>query len=354
MSFKKNRKKKYLVFGYFGYVTNQLDGQTIKTRNVYKLLKDNCTGPVHYSDTQQFRYGLKPIFQFFKYLVSCDYLVILPCLNNLKTLFPVLYVLSKIFNYQIIHIGIGGWHDKYLKQWPLVRNMLGEVRINLLETEITVERLRSQFKYTNVAVFPNFRFDECLHKSKSGKSCTINLVFMARVNMKKGLDTLADLCGLIFRDSYSNKLTLTIYGPIGSDEDKEYLQKEIVDKYEFVVYGGALSPDRINETLSNYDIFLFPTHYFTEGFPGSILDAYNAGIPVLATAWEHARQFVSDGVTGYVVDFENPVPELYNHIKHLCDSPEKLWKMKLAASNESLKYTPSSAWKILKQYIDHA
>ena len=31
--------KKILVIGYFGYKSNQLDGQTIKTRNVYKLIK---------------------------------------------------------------------------------------------------------------------------------------------------------------------------------------------------------------------------------------------------------------------------------------------------------------------------
>ena len=31
--------KKVLVLGYFGYRSNQLDGQTIKTRNIMRLLQ---------------------------------------------------------------------------------------------------------------------------------------------------------------------------------------------------------------------------------------------------------------------------------------------------------------------------
>ena len=31
---------KVLVLGYFGYQTNQLDGQTVKTRDVYRLAKE--------------------------------------------------------------------------------------------------------------------------------------------------------------------------------------------------------------------------------------------------------------------------------------------------------------------------
>lgn len=41
-----SKKTKVLVLGYFGYMTNQLDGQTVKTRDVYRLAKEqlnDCT-----------------------------------------------------------------------------------------------------------------------------------------------------------------------------------------------------------------------------------------------------------------------------------------------------------------------
>lgn len=34
---------KILVLGYFGYQTNQLDGQTVKTRDLYRLAKEQLT-----------------------------------------------------------------------------------------------------------------------------------------------------------------------------------------------------------------------------------------------------------------------------------------------------------------------
>lgn len=33
-------KRKVLVLGYFGYNTNQLDGQTVKTRHIYTLAEE--------------------------------------------------------------------------------------------------------------------------------------------------------------------------------------------------------------------------------------------------------------------------------------------------------------------------
>lgn len=45
--------KKVLVLGYFGYLTDQLDGQTVKTRDVYRLAKEQLTDcDVEYFDTQ--------------------------------------------------------------------------------------------------------------------------------------------------------------------------------------------------------------------------------------------------------------------------------------------------------------
>lgn len=44
---------KVLVLGYFGNLTNQLDGQTVKTRDVYRLAKEQLTDcDIEYFDTQ--------------------------------------------------------------------------------------------------------------------------------------------------------------------------------------------------------------------------------------------------------------------------------------------------------------
>ena len=41
-----------LVLGYFGNRTNKLDGQTVKTRDVYRLAKEQYGDCVEYFDTE--------------------------------------------------------------------------------------------------------------------------------------------------------------------------------------------------------------------------------------------------------------------------------------------------------------
>ena len=56
---------KVLVLGYFGYNTNQLDGQTVKTRDVFRLVNEQTGGNVDYYDTEDFQYRKLSIFQMF-------------------------------------------------------------------------------------------------------------------------------------------------------------------------------------------------------------------------------------------------------------------------------------------------
>lgn len=93
-----------------------------------------------------------------------------------------------------------------------------------------------------------------------------------------------------------------------------------------------------------------PTHYFTEGLPGSIVDAYISGIPVIVTRWKHATEFVDDGETGFIVPFENGQEELNQKVKILFDFPEILNAMKIKAKNRSYDFSAQHA-KILMRNI---
>ena len=44
------------AIGYFGYNTNQLDGQTVKTRDLYRLISEQSETPVDFYDTEEFQY----------------------------------------------------------------------------------------------------------------------------------------------------------------------------------------------------------------------------------------------------------------------------------------------------------
>jgi len=50
-----------------------------------------------------------------------------------------------------------------------------------------------------------------------------------------------------------------------------------------VRYCGALEPENVMPTMAGYDALVLPTLYDSEGYPGVILEAYGAGIPVIAS-----------------------------------------------------------------------
>ena len=71
-----------------------------------------------------------------------------------------------------------------------------------------------------------------------------------------------------------------------------------------------------------------PTHYYTEGLPGSVVDAYISGIPVIVTEWKHSHEFVDDGYSGYIIHFENGDQQLIEKVMLLESDRELLCKLK--------------------------
>lgn len=345
-------KVKVLVFGYFGYHTHQLDGQTIKTRSIYEMLRTHDELEVRYADTQEFRYSIKAIWIFIVTLLRCDRLIYIPAHNNLKYLFPAIFVIAHLLRFQVIYIAVGGWLPEYLRDLPMHRWLLKRIKGILMENNFASSQLKELYGFRRVSVIPNFRQEpigDFLPRMRE-KDEMLRLVFMARINKMKGLDTIAGVAAKV-KDAYPEiKISIDFYGPINAP-DKLYFEQELIEKYSFIHYKGVLEPDKIVVTLRSYDAMLFPTHYFTEGFPGSILDAYRAGIPVIATHWKYATEFIQENVTGYIVDFGNPILPMFSCIRKLYSDSSLLLRLKEGAYNRSLCYTPDAAWGILKPLI---
>ena len=350
-----NNNKRILVLGAFGYFNGHLDGQTIKTRNTYELIKQNYKGKVDYFDTLKVRKNPLLLFTMLVKIIRCDTIIMLPCLNNLTYLFPMIYYMSKIFCFKIIHICIGGWQIEYFKgnerftdhkkQLELTRR----IKAILPEMKRVNEELKSEFALSNTEYLPNFRFFE-IDGTPINRSFHdgLKLVYMARINKKKGYKTIFD-----FVESIRNsdlKISVDFYGPI-EEADKEDFMSLVSQYSNRVEYKGVLQPKDIKDTLSEYDLMLFPTTYYTEGFPGTILDAYIAGIPVLATNWKHAHEFIDDGETGFIVPFDNCQEDFNNRIKELYSDKERLTKMKSLAQKKSLCYSAEEAWNVLSKYL---
>ena len=327
---------KILVLGNFGYRSNHLDGQTVKTRDVYRLVTEQVKGKVDYYDTEDFRYKKLSIFKMFWKVIRSRTLVYLPAHNNLKYIFPIIYVLSILFRVKIHYFVVGGWLREFLQTLPLHRFMLARIVGIHVETQRLKKELEEYYKFKHVDIFPNFRFFS-FDPSRT-ESAKLRIVFMARVNKMKGLDWIFNLADYLSKNNLEDKYSMTFYGPI-NEEDREYFETNL-RKYSFAEYRGVLQPDHIYETLCNYDVMLLPTHFYTEGLPGSIVDAYISGIPVIATEWKHAHEFIEHGKSGFLIPFENGQNELIEKVVKLESNRDLLARLQAGALVKRQEFTP--------------
>ena len=99
---------------------------------------------------------------------------------------------------------------------------------------------------------------------------------------------------------------------------------------------GTVPSEKSVQTIKNYFALLFPTKFYTEGTPGTLIDACAAGVPVITSLWENYGDVFTEGVTGWGFEFGN-LEQFKSLLKKAADDPEAFSKMKLSALNEFKK-----------------
>ena len=132
--------------------------------------------------------------------------------------------------------------------------------------------------------------------------------------------------------------TLDIYGQVeqGQTEWFENLKKDFP---EYINYYGLVDADKSVEVLQDYLVLLFPTRFYTEGIPGTIIDAYSAGVPVISAKWESFSDVVDDDITGLGYEFGN-ADELNNLLLQIANNPDIILDMKSNCIEKAKLYTP--------------
>ena len=100
---------------------------------------------------------------------------------------------------------------------------------------------------------------------------------------------------------------------------------------------------------SQYDVMLLPTHFYTEGLPGSVVDAYISGIPVIVTEWKHSHEFVDDGKSGYIVPFKDGIQQMIDKVLLLENDRELLRQLKTNALVKRMEFAPPKLEKIVME-----
>lgn len=309
--------KKICIVGHFGFGKNLLNGQTIKTKIITaEIQKQFGVDNVICLDLAG---GVKKIprllFSVPNALSKCDNFIMLPVENGLRFLTPLLCFWNKIFRKRLHYVVIGGWLAKFLSRKKQIKKGLKQFSGVYVETNTMKSALEAQ-GFTNVVLMPNCKEltplskEQLIYPSKPYKLCTFS-----RVMMEKGIEDAVKAVMEINQKYEATVYTLDIYGPVDNEQWAWFdnLQKSFP---EYVKYAGVVPFDKSVDVLKGYYALLFPTRFYTEGVPGTIIDAYAAGVPVISARWQSFNDVIDENVTGIGYEFEN--------IKALTDVLEKV------------------------------
>jgi len=138
--------------------------------------------------------------------------------------------------------------------------------------------------------------------------------------------------------------SLDIYGQVDESQTAWFdeLQRRFTDS---IHYCGCVEANKSVEVLCEYFALLFPTYYEGEGFAGTLIDAYSAGIPVIASDWKYNPEIVSETV-GYLYPARNQDAFL-DVLKKIADNPIELLSKKRACLIEVQQYRIETAIYVL-------
>lgn len=345
--------KRVGIIGHFGFGKDLANGQTIKTKIVTdelgKLLgKDE----IHCVDTHMSKKQLLSLpFILWKTLKTCRNIVILPAHNGLRIIAPLLIFENAFFHRKLHYVVIGGWLPVFLNKRNSLVQKLKKFNGIYVETN-TMKNALEQIGFQNIILMPNCKELKVLKKDELIYNTTepYLLCTFSRVDIKKGIEDAVNIIKTVNTYFGRTVYMLDIYGPIDSGQTEWFnnLQKYFSP---YVTYRGIVSYDKSVEVLKNYFALLFPTKYFTEGIPGTIIDAYAAGLPVISSKWQSFNDIIEDGVTGIGYEFNNSdeLMEILMNPTVLCKSIEK-WKYNCLA--KSVDFLPNKVVGDFIKYLD--
>lgn len=329
--------KSIFISAKFGYKKGIIDGQTLKSRILKDELEDHNQYKILFSDTADMKN--RNIFLLIEIIIKslmCKNIIILPAHKGLRILLPIFVLIRVLFNKNLRYVVIGGWLPEVIANNNFYYRLCKKIDGIYVETSHMKEKL-NELGLMNVEILPNFKRVEVINNTVDiQKEKVLNLVFLSRVMKEKGIEEAIDVVTKINRNQ-SIKINLDIYGPINQEYEQFLLNYIEKNNKENIFYKGILQPNEIQLTLVHYDAMVFPTFYSGEGFPGIVLDAYMAGLPVIASDWRYNSEVIIENYTGFLFNTHS-LEQLEQLLVSLANDTTKLRKIKKNCIEEVKKY----------------
>jgi len=219
-----------------------------------------------------------------------------------------------------------------------------------LQTQRLVEEA-SRLGLENTEHLPNSKSFSFIPDTKNRKSNEgIRCFYLGRITPEKGIAMIFSALSVLNKDS--TKLSVDFFGPISPGYKKEFLSM-LSSRPKDTKYMGILDfrDHQSYALLNSYDLFLFPTFWHGEGFPGVVLDSFISGVPVLASDWHENPYIIREGSTGFLFK-TNSLEDFVAKIEYISHHKHILSEMRENAYQEALKYKSEEVISTLYKHIE--
>lgn len=339
-------KRTVCIFGHFGSKELPINGQSIKAAILADYLENRYSKDmVVRTDTSG---KIKALFKipvtFIRAAVKCKNIIVVPAYKGIRLFAFLISIFHNLVDTRYHYAVVGGWLPSFLEKHSLLAKRLHLFDGIYVETSTMKDALESK-GYRNVFLMPNSKQLTPVTISESDTDIPLKLCTFSRVAPDKGISEAARTIHDINLSKGRTVLTLDIFGPV-NPVDKEWFEALHESLPESVNYRGVVPFNKSVEVLKDYFMMLFPTKAFTEGVPGTIIDAYAAGLPVLASKWESYSDVIDEGVTGLGFAFGD-FDEMKRILEDIISNPKTISSMRTACVNKSKDYLPDNIFSVL-------
>ena len=174
--------------------------------------------------------------------------------------------------------------SQYLADWA--RGMGATAPVTVIPNGVDIEKFR----------FRSWKSD--LGGGRSPTSKSIELITTSRLVKKNAVDDIIRALAHL-----PETVTLEVVGD-GVERNNLKVLTLSLNLSSRVHFAGAIAPEEIPLALARADIFVRPS--LSEGLGNSFLEAFAAGLPVIATPVGGIPDFLRDGETGWFAEVRNP------------------------------------------------
>ena len=346
------RKYTVGIVGFYANGQSKAGGQEAKTWSITEALWEEY-GKEEIATVDTLHWKKNPFSLFWKLFRlhrQSENIVMLPAQNSVRVFIPV-FSFFNLFSRRRLHYAVvGGWLPELLKKHKRLAKKAKKLYGIYVETSSLKTELEKQ-GFTNVKLLPNFKKLQIQKEEElSQKQQTpLRLCTFSRVMPEKGIADVVESVRAVNEKHGEVALELDVYGKI----DPNYIEwfEEFQKTFPpYIRYCGMVEPHESVATLKEYFALVFPTRYKTEGIPGTIIDAYAAGLPVITALWNNCVDVFEEGVTGFGFALGNTVA-LTSALERALDEKEALSSMRFACLKKAREFSPEKAISVLIENI---